>query len=108
MMKCFTESSTISSRVRAFPSPPLFVYRALPMLKNQLPFLFGAQYYRAPTPERECWPDDLRRMRELGFNQVKYWVQWRWQHRGPDRFYWDDLDQLMDLAAANSIGVALN
>jgi beta-galactosidase len=78
------------------------------MNKEQLPFLFGAQYYRAPTPERECWATDLAKMKELGFTQVKYWVQWRWSHRGPDRFYWDDLDQLMDLAAKNAIGVTLN
>src|SRR3954447_9427904 len=29
------------------------------MNKEQLPFLFGAQYYRAPTPERDCWAMDL-------------------------------------------------
>jgi beta-galactosidase len=78
------------------------------MKKDKMPFLFGAQYYRAPTPERECWAQDLARMKQLGFNQVKYWVQWRWQHRAPDKFYWDDLDQLMNLAAGNGIGVTLN
>src|SRR2546430_9920677 len=78
------------------------------MSKEQLPFLFGAQYYRAPTPERECWATDLAKMKDLGFTQVKYWVQWRWAHRAQDRFYWDDLDELMDLAAKNGIGVTLN
>jgi len=78
------------------------------MNKNELPFLFGAQYYRAPTPEKECWATDLAKMKEMGFNQVKYWAQWRWAHRGPDRFYWDDLDELMDLADKNGIGVTLN
>jgi beta-galactosidase len=78
------------------------------MNKDSLPFLFGAQYYRAPTPEKTCWEQDLSKMKELGFTQVKYWVQWRWQHRGPERFYWDDLDQLMDLAGKNGVGVTLN
>src|SRR5256885_329647 len=78
------------------------------MNEQQLPFLFGAQYYRAPTPERECWATDLAKMKDLGFTQVKYWVQWRWAHRAQDRFYWDDLDELMDLAAKNGIGVTLN
>ncbi|HSV13951.1 MAG TPA: beta-galactosidase [Tepidisphaeraceae bacterium] len=78
------------------------------MKKDQLPFLFGSQYYRAPTPEKECWAEDLAKMKDIGFNQVKYWVQWRWQHRAPDRFYWDDLDRLMDLAGNNGIGVTLN
>src|SRR3954469_406467 len=78
------------------------------MKKDQLPFLFGSQYYRAPTPEKECWAEDLAKMKDIGFNQVKYWVQWRWQHRAPNRFYWDDLDRLMDLAGHNGIGVTLN
>jgi beta-galactosidase len=75
-----------------------------------LPFLFGAQYYRAPTPSPYCWESDLSRMRALGFNAVKFWVQWRWSHRSanPDRFFWEDLDRLMDLAAKNELGVTLN
>ena len=76
------------------------------------PFIFGAQYYRAPTPEPECWEADFARMRELGFTMVKLWVQWRWSHRrtrsGEPRFIFDDLDRLMDLAAANGLQVTLN
>jgi beta-galactosidase len=75
---------------------------------SSLPFLFGAQYYRAPTPEPGCWEPDLKRMRELGFNSVKYWVQWRWSHRAPDMFVFDDTDRLMDLAAENGLQVTLN
>jgi beta-galactosidase len=73
-----------------------------------LPFLWGAQYYRAPTPDPSCWERDLRRMRELGFTDVKYWAQWRWSHREPERFVWDDLDRLMDLAQANGLRVTIN
>jgi len=72
------------------------------------PFLFGAQYYRAPTPEPECWEGDLAHMRRLGFNAVKFFVQWRWSHRGPDEFYFEDLDTLMDLARRHDLGVTLN
>ena len=75
---------------------------------KQFPFIFGSQYYRAPTPEPDCWKYDLRRMRELGFNAVKLWTQWRWSHRAPDQFYWDDVDLLMDLAAENGLRVTLN
>ena len=75
---------------------------------SRFPFIFGAQYYRAPTPEPECWAADFRNMEELGFNAVKLWVQWRWSHRAPDRFYFDDLDRLMDLAQQHRLGVTLN
>jgi beta-galactosidase len=74
----------------------------------RFPFLFGSQYYRAPTPESECWQPDFAAMRGLGFNAVKYFLQWRWSHRAPDRFVFDDLDRLMDLAATHGLGVTLN
>lgn len=77
------------------------------MTKN-LPFLWGSQYYRAPTPERECWQTDLENMKKLGMNSVKFWVQWRWSHRENDNFYFDDLDELMDLAAKYGLQVTLN
>ena len=71
-------------------------------------FLFGAQYYRAPTPAPECWAGDLANMRALGMDTVKFWVQWRWSHRTEQAFYFDDLDRLMDLAAQNGLRVTLN
>lgn len=75
---------------------------------SEQPFIFGAQYYRAPTPEPACWEFDMARMRELGFNAVKLWVQWRWSHRRPDAFEFDDLDRLMDLAAEHALRVTIN
>jgi beta-galactosidase len=78
------------------------------LFEQRFPFLFGTQYYRAPTPDPECWEQDFRAMQELGFNAVKFFVQWRWSHRAPGRFYFDDLDQVMDLAAQHGLGVTLN
>ncbi len=75
---------------------------------RRIPFLFGTQYYRAPTPEPGLWKDDLAAIRGLGFNAVKYFVQWRWWHRAPRRFCFDDLDRLMDLALEAGLGVTLN
>jgi beta-galactosidase len=72
------------------------------------PFLLGAQYYRAPTPEPDCWAADLARMKQLGCNAVKFWVQWRWSHRLDDQFSFDDLDLLMDLATRSELQVTLN
>src|SRR5512133_644760 len=72
------------------------------------PFIFGAQYYRAPTPEPACWKQDFEHMRDLGFTDVKLWVQWRWSHREPEAFVFDDVDRLMDLAAEHSLRVTIN
>ena len=69
---------------------------------------FGSQYYRAPSPRPEEWARDLDAMAGLGFTMVKYWLQWRWNHPEPDRYYWDDVDRLMDLAAERDLKVMLN
>lgn len=71
-------------------------------------FLFGVQYYRAPTPEKQKWKDDLYNIKKNGFNSVKLWVQWRWTHRSENEFYFDDIDELMDIAAQNGLKVTLN
>ena len=73
-------------------------------MKQQIPFISGAQYYRAPTPDSKHWASDLELMRDLKFNSVKFWVQWRWSHRQEDEFYFSDLDQLMDLALKQASG----
>ncbi len=74
----------------------------------RFPFVYGAQYYRAPTPEPEYWDRDFVHMKQLGFNTVKFWVQWRWSERTPGRYFWDDLDQLMQLAERYELKVILN
>ena len=71
-------------------------------------FIWGAQYYRAPTPDRRYWRQDLANMKELGFTDIKYWVQWRWSHRDENEFYFDDLDELMELANEFGLRVTLN
>ena len=76
--------------------------------EKRFPFLFGSQYYRAPTPDPECWAQDFRNLQDLGFNAVKFFVQWRWSHRAPGRYTFDDLDRLMDLAGQHGLGVTLN
>jgi len=75
-------------------------------MKSFIPF--GAQYYRAPTPHGSEWEKDLKNIRELGFNTVKYWAQWRWNNPGEGRYYFDDLDQLMDIAAHHGLKVIIN
>ena len=69
---------------------------------------FGSQYYRAPSPHRKEWKNDLKKMSELGFNTVKFWVQWRWNNPEEGIYYWDDIDELMNLAQKFKLKVMLN
>jgi len=85
---------------------PYFVDQ--PAKSKDFPFIFGAQYYRAPTPESAYWGPDLQKMNQLGFTDVKFWVQWRWSHRTNDNYFFEDLDQLMNLAYSNKLRVTLN
>jgi beta-galactosidase len=71
-------------------------------------FPFGSQYYRAPSPHKEDWDKDLANMSKLGFNMVKFWVQWRWNNPKEDEFYFDDIDELMDLSEKYHLRVMLN
>lgn len=75
---------------------------------QQVPFMYGAQYYRAPTPEKEHWESDLKDLKSRGFTTVKYWVQWRWSERREGEYYWEDLDELMALADRLGLKVVLN
>jgi beta-galactosidase GanA len=70
--------------------------------------VLGAQYYRPPNPPREDWARDLRRMRDVGMNTVKFWACWSWMepHKGSIDF--DDLDGLMDVAGSVGLSVVIN
>jgi beta-galactosidase len=71
-------------------------------------FPFGSQYYRAPSPRPEEWERDIENFARLGLNTIKYWVQWRWNNPDENRYYFDDIDRLMDLADKHNIHVMLN
>ncbi len=71
-------------------------------------FPFGSQYYRAPSPHRKDWEKDIKHMSELGFNTIKFWIQWRWNNPAEGEFYYDDIDELMDLAYKYELRVMLN
>ncbi|MHB1462055.1 MAG: beta-galactosidase [Armatimonadota bacterium] len=77
-----------------------------PSSQDYIPF--GAQYYRAPTPNRSEWAKDLDQFKAAGFNTLKYWAQWRWNNPRPGEYDFTDLDELMDLAAERGLKVIIN
>ena len=72
------------------------------------PFIYGAQYYRAPTPAKENWDSDMKHFSELEFTDIKFWLQWRWAQPASDKYYFEDLDELIDIAAKYKLRVTIN
>lgn len=69
---------------------------------------FGFQYYRFPTPNCTEWDSDLKQIAAMGFNSVKYWVQWRASNPKEGVYVFDDIQELMDLAHKYNLKVILN
>ncbi|NCC52587.1 MAG: hypothetical protein EOM20_15400, partial [Spartobacteria bacterium] len=70
--------------------------------------LFGAQYYRPPTPGAERWAMDFRRMKDAGLNTVQLWAVWGWMEPEPGQYVFDDYDRLMDLATEQDLQVVIS
>ena len=70
--------------------------------------VFGAQYYRAPTPLREDFDSDLKAFAEQGFNTIKIWLQWRWNNPAEGVYDFSDMKELMDIAYKYGLKVVIN
>lgn len=79
------------------------------MNPHQLPdqaFHFGTQYYRM-VPFREDWERDIANIKALGMDVVRFWALWKWAEPKPGKFYFDDLHELIRIAADNDLKVIL-
>ena len=70
--------------------------------------VIGAQYYRPPNPPRDDWARDLLRMNEAGLTTVKLWACWSWMNPDEGVYDFDDLDELIALAADAGLEVVIN
>ena len=50
----------------------------------------------------------MANMASAGFNTIKIWAQWRWNHPKDDRFDFSDLREIMNLAGKHEIKVVIN
>ncbi len=68
----------------------------------------GVQYHRPPFPRRKYWADDLSKIRDAGFHAVQFWALWGWIESTPGHYDYDDLDELMSLAAARGLKAVIS
>jgi len=62
-------------------------------------FLYGAQYHRPPNPPADQHEYHLTRIKnELGFNVVKFRLQWNWIERSRGVLELDEVERMFALA----------
>ncbi len=69
---------------------------------------FGAHYYRVPTPRPSEWEKDFKNIKRYGFNMIEIWVMWRWSNPQEGKYYFEDVDRLMDMASKYDLRVNLS
>jgi len=70
-------------------------------------FVFGTQYLRGASPERDQWDRDLYHIREGGFNTVRAWLVWNAIEREEGRFDYEYLSTFLETAKRNDLKVGL-
>lgn len=70
--------------------------------------ILAVQYYRPPFPERRYFADDMKAIKDAGFNAIQLWVLWGWVEPEPGVFRFDDYDELFDEAHKQGLGVVLS
>ena len=67
-------------------------------------FLYGAHYHRPPNPPADQHEFHLNRINdELGFNVVKFRIQWNWTERTRGQLYLDEVHRMLDLCEKNGL-----
>lgn len=70
--------------------------------------ILSTQYYRAPFPLQKRWQADLTDIRKTGFDAIYVTAPWSWIEPEPDKYVFDDLDELIERAGAVGLGVIVN
>ena len=70
-------------------------------------FVFGTQYLRGATPERDQWEKDMHNMRKLGFNTIRAWLVWNAIEKREGEIDYDYIDSFLTLAKKYELNVGL-
>ncbi len=82
--------------------------KSMDKAKRPQQFYFGSQYFRPPTPPADEWEDDIKRMKDMDFNVIKIWIQWRWVEPVQGNYKFDDFDRIFDLCDKYDMGMVPN
>src|SRR5579863_1757362 len=83
--------------IRLFAGPPMPPETAAQAAPAR-PFIYGTAFYRPPNPPASMWRDMLQKIaQEYKFNVIRIYPAWSYYNPAPDRFVFDDLEQVMSL-----------
>ena len=60
--------------------------------------IHATQYYRAPTPLRDEWENDITNMSGISIDTFQIRINWRWNERVEGIYDFSDVDELFDIA----------
>lgn len=70
-------------------------------------FVFGSQYLRGTTPERDQWLRDMENMKKLGFNTIRGWMVWNTLERREGDIDYDYISTFLESAEQFDLQVGL-
>ena len=70
-------------------------------------FVFGTQYLRGASPERDQWERDLYNIKESGFNTIRAWMVWNAVEKAEGEIDYDYITSFLDCAKRNELDVGL-
>jgi len=70
-------------------------------------FVFGTQYLRGTTPERDQWKRDMESMKNLGFNTIRGWLVWNCVERREGEIDYEYISEFLNCAAQFDLQVGL-
>ncbi|MBO5275017.1 MAG: beta-galactosidase [Clostridia bacterium] len=70
-------------------------------------FVFGTQYLRGFTPERDQWERDMENMKKIGFNTIRAWLVWNAVERREGEIDYDYIEQFLTCAKQYELQVGL-
>ena len=70
-------------------------------------FVFGTQYLRGASPERDQWERDLANIKAYGFNTIRAWLVWNAIEKAEGEIDYDYISSFLDCAQRNDLQVGL-
>ena len=70
-------------------------------------FVYGTQYLRGFTPEKDQWERDMENMKKIGFNTIRAWLVWNALERREGEIDYEYLNDFLECAGRYDLQVGL-